>query len=92
MCFVNGCGTPVWVPPDKAVSEKEREREDKTKSKVGGGEIERLTTGKTDGERKDECSGAERGLRWRSEMRGREDDVRTERKTAGEMKEGEINR
>lgn len=48
MCFVNGCSTPGRVPPDKAVSE--RRREDKRSAKVGGGEIKRVTTGKTEGE------------------------------------------
>ena len=40
--------------------------------------------------RKDERSGAERGLRWRSETEEREGDVRGE-ETAGDVKEGEIN-
>lgn len=26
MCFVNGCSTPDWVSPDKAVCDKERGR------------------------------------------------------------------
>lgn len=41
-------------------------------------------------ERKDECIGAERGLRWRTETKERECDVRGE-ETAGDMKEEEIN-
>lgn len=41
--------------------------------------------------RKDECSGAERGLRWRRQIGEREGDVRRKREAAGDMKEGEIN-
>lgn len=69
MCFVNGCSTPDWVPSDKAVSDKERE----------GGQEEVKSGRRSDREshhrenrwvRKDEGSGAERGLRWRSETAG----------------------
>lgn len=71
MCFVNGCSTPDWVPPDKAVSDKERER---GKEEVESGRWRDRESHHRENRRvrKDECSGAERGLRWRSETRERE--------------------
>ncbi len=61
------------------------EKEDERKSEVGCGEIESITTGKKRQGRKDECSGAERGLRW-IETREREGSITGEK--VEDMKEG----
>lgn len=90
MFFVNGCSTPDRVPPDKAVSDKEKGRMTGGQKREVEGYRESHHRENRQG-RKDECSDAEKGLRWRSETREAEGDVRGEREEAGDMKEGEIN-
>lgn len=75
MCFVNGCSTPDWVPPDKSCLWRGKGDEKRGSQKC---EVERCRTsplGKQDGVGKMSAVELRRGLRWRSETKAMSEEI-----------------